>query len=46
MLAGPSVIASRAKQSRLGLRICGLVWVASLSLAMTICSIPLFADDA
>src|ERR1700723_3460218 len=30
-----SVIASKAKQSRLGLRACGLVWIASLSLAMT-----------
>jgi hypothetical protein len=30
-----SVIASKAKQSRLGPRNCGLVWVASLSLAMT-----------
>ena len=29
------VIASKAKQSRLGPRICGLVWIASLSLAMT-----------
>jgi hypothetical protein len=28
-----SVIASKATQSRLGLRICGLVWIASLSLA-------------
>jgi len=30
-----SVIASKAKQSRLGLRVSGLVWIASLSLAMT-----------
>ena len=30
-----SVIASKAKQSRLGLRILGSVWIASLSLAMT-----------
>ena len=41
-----SVIASKAKQSRLGLRICGLVWIASLSLAMTASSIPLFPDDS
>src|SRR5271154_534364 len=30
---------------RLGRRICGSVWIASLSLAMTISSIPLFTDD-
>jgi hypothetical protein len=30
-----SVIASKAKQPRLGLRIRGSVWIASLSLAMT-----------
>jgi hypothetical protein len=37
MSIAPSVIASKAKQSRLGLRICGSVWIASLSLAMTKC---------
>jgi hypothetical protein len=31
----PTVIASKAKPSRLGLRVRGLVWIASLSLAMT-----------
>ena len=40
-----SVIASKVKQSRLGLRICGLVWIASLSLAMT-SSTALFTDGS
>src|SRR5580658_3978751 len=33
---GAAVIASKAKRPRLGVSNCGLVWVASLSLAMTI----------
>jgi len=31
-----AVIASKAKRPRLGVANCGLVWVASLSLAMTV----------